>query len=437
MRPVRIGLIAAMAALIMTPGAAFAQKGKNADPNAITDAQRKKGMADAPAIVQKAGITCQVSDARHIGAVPANKATNTPERNFYEVACGSSLGFVLGASKDGPVDVNGCVETYGGSVQCRLPANVNVMQPLTEAMAKAGTPCTVTNVRGIGQTSSGAFIEVACQGGAGFIVQGEKPFDVTKAVKPSNCLAYDVGSGQLKCTLADAASRLQIVDKYVADAKVACTIKDRRYIGTFKDGAEGFEASCTDGKGYVLKVDNKGAITPTECSKAPGLCELIDARQAMNEQAALYTRLAKAAGSNCEVASYALFPSEPRKEVLELTCKDGSTNVGVFPVGAKGEVLDCGRAMVAGYKCNPAKAKYDALTADLKALGKTECVVSDVALRAKSDKGQPQIEVACADGKPGYLMVYDNPTKPVDALGCRLTGCTLASNRAPGSASRQ
>jgi hypothetical protein len=425
-----MGLIAALLVAVMAPGAALAaDKGKAADPNAIPADSRKKGMAEAPKVVQAAGLACTVTDARLVGTVSANKATNTPARDFYEVACNEGVGYVLGAQKDGPVDVNSCIETYGGTVACKLPANLDPRVALGAALTKAGSPCTAENVRGIGQTASGAFIEVACQGGVGYIVQGSKPFDVNKPMKPTNCLAYDAQpGGQLKCTLAEPATRLQVVDKLVGDAKVTCGVKDRRYIGTFKDGSEGYEVSCTQGKGYVLKVSSKGVVAQ-ECTQAPGLCELVDARAAMSEQAALYTRLAKAAGSSCDVASYALFPSQPGKEVLELTCKDGAEMVGVFPVGGKGEVYDCGRAMIAGYKCGPGKAKYDSLTADLRTLGKTECVVSDVALRAKSDKGQPQIEVACTDGKPGYLVQYENPNKPVEALGCRLTGCTLPTNR--------
>src|SRR5262249_6387820 len=149
----------------------------------------------------------------------------------------------------------------------------------------------------------------------------------------------------------------------------------------------------------------------------------------MTEQAALYTRLAKSSGSDCDVASYAAFPTQPGKDVLELTCKNGNDMVGIFPVGGKGEVLDCARAMIEGYKCGPGKTKFDGLTADLVKLGKSECVVSDVSLRGKSTKGNPQIEVACSDGKPGYVVEYSNPTTPVEAIGCRLAGCAMPANR--------
>ena len=432
MRPIRFGLIAAIMVALATPGAALAQaKGKAKDDKpAVSEAQRKKGMADAPAIVQAAGLTCQVEDARLIGSVPADKKTNTPAKDFYEVACQGDAGYVFGMVKGGGAapDVNACIET-SGSTTCILPGNANANAALAPALQKAGVTCAVDKVRGIGQTTTESFIEVLCQGGTGYIVAAAKPGDLSKPIKANNCLGYDAAAGNLKCTLAEPAARLAVVDRLATDAKVACTVKDRRYIGIFKDGGEGYEAACTDGKGYVLKVAANRAVNATECVKSPGLCELTDSRQALNEQAALYTRLAKSAGSNCDVDKYALFPATPGREVLELTCKDGSAAVGIFPASGKGEVLSCDRAMIAGFRCGAGKTKYDSITADLKKLGKPDCVVSDVALRGKTAAGVTQVEVACSDGLPGYVMMYATPVSATEAIGCRLTACGLPSNR--------
>jgi hypothetical protein len=313
-------------------------------------------------------------------------------------------------------------------VACVLPANANPNAALGPALEKAGYNCPIEKARGIGQTPTQTVLEVACQGGRGYIVMGSKPLDLAKPLSVNNCLANDVGSSNLKCTLNDAAVRFAAVDNFVAQAKITCTVKERRYIGVFKDGAEGYEASCNEGKGYVLKVAKNGAVSADECAKNPGLCELTDARQAMSEQAALYTKLAKSAGSNCEVAEYALFPAQQGREVLELVCKDGSSAVGIFPASGKGEVYDCARALIAGFRCGKTKPNYNSLTADLRKLGKQDCVVSDVVLRSR-DGGKQQVEVACADGLPGYMVQYSNPSTPVEAIGCRLTACGLPSNR--------
>jgi hypothetical protein len=429
MRSFGLGLIAALMVAVMAPHAAFAADKKDGPPP-VTAAAKKKGMADAPKVIQAAGLSCQPVDARMIGSVPEDKKNNTPARDFYEVACQGGAGYVIAANKGGDgAEVNSCIETVGGSLTCLLPENADVTASLQPALQKAHVPCTVDKVRGIGSTSTSSLLEVSCQGGAGYVLRGSKPFDPTKEIKAENCIAYDGGTSNIKCTLNDASVRMQAIDKYVTAANVPCTVKERRFVGVFKDGSEGYEVACNEGKGYILKVASTGAVTPEECVKAPGLCELSDARQAQTEQAALYTRLAKQAGANCDVASYAMFPSQQGKDVLELTCKSGVDMVGIFPVGGKGQVLDCGRAIIEGYKCAPGKAKYDGLTADLQKLGKSECVVSEVSPRAKSAKGNAQIEVACTDGKPGYLMEYSSATTPVQAIGCRLAGCVMPANK--------
>jgi hypothetical protein len=315
-------------------------------------------------------------------------------------------------------------------VPCKLADNVAPEALLQKAM-NATTPCTLEKTRMIGQVTDGVYLETLCKEGTGYVVKTSRPLDFNKPIKADDCLMYDVASTNVKCTLVEPAARLAVVDAYAAKANVGCTPTNRRYIGPLKDGTTAFEVSCQGGKGYVLKVDSKAAVTPLECLKVPTLCELTDSRQALTEQAGLYTNLAKQAGSNCDVASYAVFPSQPGQEILELTCKDGAEVVGVFPAKGKGSVYDCGHAIIAGYKCAPGKQNYATLTADLKKLGKTDCAVSDVANRAKSSKGNPQIEVACADGLPGYVVEYTDPATPAEALGCRLVGCALPANNKP------
>src|SRR5436190_233007 len=339
MRPIRIGLIAAVLVALAAPGAALAadKKPAAAAPPPIPRTATKRGMAAAPAGARKAGLPGGVRAARLIGSVPADKKTGVGARDFYEVACNEGGGYVMGATKGGGVDVNSCLETMGGTTSCLLPENAGAAATLTPALAKAGVACTPDKIRGIGQTTNDSFLEVACQGGVGYILQLAKPADLSKPLKGSNCLQYDAANGQLKCTLVEPAARLAIVDRYVTEAKVTCAVKDRRYIGQFKDGAEGYEAACQDGKGYVLRVNGKG------------------------------------------------------------------------------EVLDCAHSMIAGFRCGPGKMKYDPMTADLKKLGKPDCAVSEMSVRGKTAAGISQVEVACADGLPGYLVQYSTPTTATEA----------------------
>nr|QQZ49800.1 hypothetical protein JKL49_23975 [Phenylobacterium glaciei] len=129
-----------------------------------------------------------------------------------------------------------------------------------------------------------------------------------------NCLLYDDSSSNIKCTLHDKAYRMAIVDTLVTQSKNGCTVKDRRYAGVSQAGAMFYETSCTDGKGYLYKVD-KGQLTQTyPCEKASmvmGGCELTDAKEAETAQAGLYTKLAKSAAFECDVSKYAPSPRPP------------------------------------------------------------------------------------------------------------------------------
>jgi hypothetical protein len=435
--PKRIGLVMLLLAGLVVPGAAISAK---KEAPAVPEAARKAGMAEAPAVIQAAGLGCQISDARKIGQDQKTKTS------YYEVACApGSMGYVLQSPKEGAPTVFSCIEAntppapgQQPSAPCLLPGNSDPKAALVPVVKNAGFDCVPEQARGIGQTKSNTYVEVACQGGAGYIVVASVPLDTSKPAQVQSCLMYDDAETNIKCAFGDKAARLAIVDKYAGQANNGCVVKDRRFVGISKDNSTFFEASCQDGKGYIYKVAAAGSLSETyECAKATNIlggCTLTDARQAQNEQAALYTKLSTNAGSQCDVEKYALFPARnPREEVVEMVCKDGKGAIGIFPAGGKGQVLDCGRAPVAGYKCSLSTDKgLAALTADLKRLQQgTTCEVSDSRVVGKTDKGTTYVEVACADKLKGYMIEYQSApaVSAVNAIGCTFAGnCKLPGN---------
>ena len=438
MRPIGWGLAAALCAVVLAPVAVISAP-KGAAP--VSDAQRKQGMAEAPAVVQAAGLGCQVSDARFIGK--ANDPKTKAETSYYEVACGPGMGYVLQSSKGGAPSVFSCIEVAPppgqapkeGALSCVLPGNADPKAQLAPMLAKAGVQCTPDKARGIGQTKTNTFVEVACREGAGYVVVASAPLDPAKTVEAQNCLNFDDAAGALKCELSDKAARLAVVDRFAQAANNGCAVKDRRFVGTSKDGSDFYEAACQDGKGYIYKVANGQVAQTWNCAQAQAIlggCTLTDARQATAEQAALYTKLAHNSGSTCDVDHYAEFPMRGNEEVVELACKDGKGAVGIFPASGKGQVLDCGHALAAGYKCSLTKdGGYDALTADLRKFNQKSCVVSNARISGKTTKGTVMVEVACADGYKGYMIEYN--TEPVvSAVGA--TGCAFAGGcKLPGN----
>ncbi|RAK60067.1 hypothetical protein DJ021_09740 [Phenylobacterium hankyongense] len=439
MRPIGWGLAVALFAAVLAPVAVISAPKA---PPAVSDAQRKQGMAEAPALAQAAGLPCQVSDARFIGKQEDKKAKTSV--SYYELACGQSMGYIMQAPAGGTPTAFTCIEAdtpaeagKPAALPCILPANSDPKAQLAPVLTKAGVQCVPESARGIGQSKTSTFMEVACQGGSGYVVIASAPFDAAKPAEAQNCLNFDDGAGNIKCTLTDKAKRLAVVDSFAKAATASCVVKDRRFVGASKDGSNFYEAACQDGKGYIYKVDGKGAVAQSwDCAKAQAIlggCELTNAREAETQQAALYTRLAKTAGSSCDVDKYAIFPSQGAEDIVELVCKDGSGGVGVFPSTGKGQVLDCGHALVAGYKCglNKPESGYAALTADLRKFDQKTCTVSNSRLAAKTAKGTILVEVACSDGFKGYMIEY-NATPTVSAVGA--TGCAFAGGcKLPGN----
>lgn len=443
MRPFGLGLLAALMVALAAPTAALAQRapaGKAPAPASISADARKQGMAEAPPLVQAAGLNCQISDARLIGKAAADKKTGSLGSSLYEVACGQgAMGYLLQTSAAGAPNVFSCLEanypadpTQKAPNPCLLPGNADPKAAIAPLLTKAKVTCPIDKVRGIGQTKTNTLIEVECTGGAGYILTASAPLDASKDATAANCLAYDAAEGNIKCVLATPQQRLTMVDAIAQKAGNGCAVKDRRFVGVFTDGTEGYEVSCNDGKGYIYKVNAQGGIAQTlDCAKVPGgTCTLTDTRSALAEQAGLYTKLAKNSGSSCNVERYAVFPAKGDLEVVELVCTGGNGAIGMFPATGKGKVLDCGHALLAGYKCTLGKAEYTSVTADLQKLDKKDCTVSQVGQPLKSADGTMKLEVACADGLPGYMITYTDPSTPKEAVGCRFAGnCSLPSNK--------
>ncbi len=438
MRPFGIALCAALVVAVMAPATVMSASKK---PPAVSEAARKQGMAEAPAAAQAQGLNCQVTDARFVAKQEDRKAKSST--TFYEIDCATGPGFVvIAATGAGKSMVMTCVEantpTDGKppNLPCILPGNADPKADLAPLLTKAGIQCTPTAARGIGQSPTNSFLEVSCQEGAGYVLVTSAPLDVTKPVEAQNCLNYDEAQTNVKCTLGDRTARLAVIDRYVAESKNNCVIKERRYVGATKDNANYFETSCNDGKGYLYKIDAKGALSQTwDCAKALGIlggCVLTDAREAATEQAGLYTKLAKAAGTPCEVDRYAIFPAPAGKDIVELVCKDGSGGVAIFEASAKGVVYGCGHALVAGYRCglNKQDTGYAALTADLRKFAKQDCTVSESRLVSKTTKGTILLEVACTDGLKGYMIEYsEKPVAAIAVTNCAfIAGCKLKGN---------
>ncbi|MGI8839259.1 MAG: hypothetical protein ACR2F8_00480 [Caulobacteraceae bacterium] len=441
-----------LAALLMaafSPIAAAHAAAKAAPAAPITKEQRDKGMAAAPGLISAAGLDCKLADARLIGE--ATDPKTKVKRDFYELACTGNEGVVIEQASGAALQTFTCVQAgepgpdgKPSNIQCALPGNSDPMAGLAPYIAKAGKVCAPTKVRALGQSPTNAVFELVCrEGGGGYILEISAPPRLDKPVTMNPCAGYPPDSIEA-CKLTDRAAQLAVVDQLMAKSGKACVIKDRAFIGATQSGLLIYEAACQDGKGFILEQaangDFKQAVDCASADNIGGGCKLTDARQAKTEQAGLYTTLAKKAGFDCQVSGYAPLPASLQgKEVVELACSnrpDGA--IGVFGATASDPsvVYDCAHSELEGYRCGLTKpaAAYPKLTAELKALGKSTCQVSNARTVGVTAERRGYLEVACADGLPGYMIEYSiTPLAAKSTIACSEAkgisgGCTLVGN---------
>ncbi|MBO9546524.1 hypothetical protein [Caulobacter sp.] len=447
MKRFAIGLTAALAVAILTPAVVIsAQKEEKGKPAAIDAKAREAGMKDAPALIQASGAGCTVSDARFIGE---DKKAGS---KYYEVACNEGMGFAMIAKKDAAPQVYTCLESSQpgpdgkvGGLACMLPGNANPGAGLAPFVQKGGATCDIENTRAIGSGTKNSYFEVACKGGAGYIVQTTAPMNISGEVVVNSCLLYEEG-GNVSCKLTNRETQLNVVNTLntaAAAAGTTCAVKDKRYVLSTKTDNY-FEVSCQDGKGYMYQqtAANGAFNRAIPCAQAAfvgGGCTMTDMVAAQTEANALYTKLAKGAGFACDVEKYGMLPStDPKKEIVELKCKGSDVGgIGVFTASG-GTVYDCLTAEFNGFRCSFSKkdTQFARLSQDLVGFNKASCKVSDARVIGSTET-EGFVEVACSDGLPGWVLGYPiGVAKPAakEFLSCVQAkgiggGCKLPTNK--------
>jgi hypothetical protein len=410
----KIGLIAAAAMVLLSPAVASAQA-------KINPANQKKGMAEAPAIVTASGTSCTLSDALFMLTSTDTKTKTKTE--VYEIACTGGMGRVIlkATAPDGvKYQVFDCLTTgqpypdgKPNQLKCNLPANVKPETGLAPFLTKAAVTCEMSKARALGQTSTTIYFEVACGDNRGFIVGAPISFDASQEVSASNCLAFEAGTA-MECKLTTRDQQLGVVNALATSADAACVVKDRRYILSSRSGDEYYEVACASGTGFVTVADSKGALKQKiDCANADSIaggCTLTDVKNAKTEDNALYTRLVKAQGFNCDVTGYRALTADASGETIEVQCGnrgDGAVAV-LTKAGPGSRFYNCAAAQTTGYRCGLTKqdAAYAALTASVKKARPTStCQVSEALFMGLTpDAGF--VEVACADKEPGYVLKY-------------------------------
>ncbi len=409
-----------------------------ADKAPITKDQRDKGVKDAPAVVQKAGIACTVSDAFYIGASTGKEG----KQDVYEVACQQGLGYVLLTSAASTKAYDCLATANQPTLACRLPGNADPKQGLKADITSAAVTCTPTNAKYLGANATTTVYEVACQEGPGYLLQAPVP-PATTAVVAVPCLQAE-GSPNA-CTLTSKAQSMAVLNTLVTQAGKTCQISADRFIGNDpKNGDAYYEVGCGTQPGFVLAATRTGGFDRLiTCGQAAsfGGCKLSDSTQVMAQESVTYTQQAKAGGFNCDVSKFrAIGVDNSGNDVVELACSnrpDGT--VAIFPktAGGRAQFVDCVKAGEFGPSgactLSPLTPVYAKYSADLAARNRKSCVVSGARYVGQTPHGDNYIETSCTDGKPGWVLQFSPSDQVKDILTCgqaRAAGmaCQLPTN---------
>jgi hypothetical protein len=409
---------------------------------------RAKGLADAPVLLKTAGLDCQLADARFIGE--AANARSKSKEDFYEVACAGSEGFII--AKTSPTDASAatCLEMAQpihhrkpSSLQCSLPGNTDPKLGLLSYISEARTDCTPSEARFIGYNATQTVFEVACHGGAGYILITATPPRRDSSIETEPCIAMSASSS-LDCKLTTSKDEVAVVDQLEVKSGKTCEIKARAYLGSSaNDGSTFYEFACSSGRGYVVEQARNGSVAGvTDCAKADhivqGGCKLTSTSKAQALQAVAYSKMAKAANFDCDVSEYAFLPAAANAgDVVELACSnrpDGG--IGLFSASGADQVIDCAYARFFGYRCilSDISGAHATLSADLKTLGESNCTVTDARPMGITAERHGFTEVSCAGHVRGYVIEYNlRPMTPISVMSCAAairigSGCRLPGN---------
>ncbi len=406
MKSIVFGLTAALLAVAMTPAASHAASEPKPASKADEAKKHTQGMAEAPPLIQQAGVTCTPTDAIFMGEGKTKDAAGKdgPNQKIYELVCQEGLGYVLLAPAGGTPQAFDCLamsslkpkpgEKDSGRPYCRLPANEDPVKGVAALAARAGLKCPATQAHYMGSSGDGKLdqYEVACADGTAAIIQSPRSGSTQKLVSV-DCLALAPGTCSEFLPKDKLLARLSSL---AAPANRPCQASDARYMGTVTANQNSYyELACAGDKpGYVLQLDaNNKYVATIDCARATSIaggCNLTSASAAQTNDNETYTKLAKQIGYSCAVKSYHSFGTEPKsgREVVELSCSDHPDGaIAMLPIdaGQKGEYFNCIRAAGKGLKCalTPPEATYSRLSSEITAQGKS-CQVSNAQAHIRS-----------------------------------------------------
>ena len=285
-----------------------------------------------------------------------------------------------------------------------------------------------------------------------FLAIGLMATMLAASLSPAGAFAADkqpppIGQGDAKSH----AQAMSTVPALIQQTGITCTPTDANFItGKSNEGGKPtttkiYEMVCQEGLGWMIFAPDAGAITAFDClalsTRKPAAgqkdngavyCRL---PQNTNPMAGLQQTAAAAAGS-CQVAQARWMgtSADTKLDQYEIGCADGSASVLQVPRAGSAQKLSA----VSCLDLKPGdctyfpKEKYLAQLAAMAQPSGRPCDVNDGRYIGKTPANHTFFEVACTDGKSGYVLEADEANHYVRAIECGRSGamglgCELTS----------
>lgn len=418
------------------------------------------GMAEAPAVAQRAAIGCTVSDAVATGAGTVTIDGAKVAVKTYEVACSEGLGYFLQDRGEAGAFAFDCIQVAANAAAsdaaapaeparrgqpaaapaptCSLPANQNANTMFQPTVTQAGARCTVTNVAFMGQSPSSGMkrYEVACNEGMGYVVD-RHPTEAPSAV---DCLTAGL-AGQ-ECKLTTKAQINTYIGTIASRSGRTCAIADTRVMGSNATGSVYYELSCSGSPGYVMETKGGAFVRALDCLEAVGIgggCTLTDVSAVVEQREGQYLSALRAKGIPCNGSEFRLLGKDSRqRDVVEFICSDRPAGLVAFIPAAGGDIssFDCFEAEGRSISCQVNKKENLVAVLQRSLAGKSDCQVRNFKVLGASTTDGLVVEVACAAPITGFIVDLPESRGPVNSIQtCAQSAarggerCTLPENK--------
>jgi len=415
------------------------------DGKPLTPEQAKAaGMAEAPAVITRAGITCTMTDATATASGKVTVDGAQIDVKTYEVACSEGLGYFL-QDRGATAVAFDCIQVAANAAAtpaaapaatparrgapaapppaaaptCKLPGNQNANAMIQPVVAAAGARCTVTNVSFMGFSPANNLrrYEVACSEGMGYVVD-RLPTGAPKAV---DCLT--AGMGGQACTLTTKEQINAYIGSIASRSGRTCTIADTRIMGSSASGSTYYELACAGSPGYVMETKAGAFVRALDCLEAVSIgggCTLTNTAAIAEVREGQYLAALRSKGIPCTGTEFRLLGKDSRqRDVVEFICSDRPSGLVAFVApGGAGDItnFDCFEAEGRSIACQINKKENLMAVIQRSLAGKSECQVRNFKVLGASATDGLVVEVACAAPVTGFIVDLPENRGPVNSI---------------------